>query len=118
MASTIGIQNSLIVRATITGDASGGDSYTMTRPGKLMDAWTICTASVGGNTVTVSKATDDITSAMACATLDAIGRTTAVDTTYYDFATGDTLVFTGSSANTRGVVSIVFCPPLANSTSV
>lgn len=48
MAATVGIQDALVVRFTITGDASGGDNYTMTRVADVLDVTVTCTAANGG----------------------------------------------------------------------
>ncbi len=61
MAGTVGIQNPLFIRADITGDATGGDSYLVTRPGFVLDAYAICTAANANGTILVSKAGSAVT---------------------------------------------------------
>ena len=44
MAGLAGIQQQLLIRFTITGDATGGDEYTVTRLCRAVDAAAIITA--------------------------------------------------------------------------
>jgi len=118
MAATIGIQETLCVRATITGDATGGDVYTMVRAGQVCDAWVICTATSNGGTVTVLNASIAITDAMACATNKALIRAGTIDDASFDLAVGNALTFTTNGASDRGVVCVEMLTPLCRISTV
>ena len=118
MASTVGIQDALVVRFTITGDATGGDNYTMTRPADVLDTTVTATATSGGGTVTVGKGASAITNAIACATNNAVVRAGTIATANASLAVGDSLRVTTSNAADRGIVTVLLCPPLADQQTV
>lgn len=118
MAATVGIQDALVVRFTITGDASGGDNYTMTRVADVLDVTVTCTAANGGGTVTVSKGSANISNAIACATNNAVARAGTIATANASLAVGDSLRVTTNAAGDRGIATVLICPPLADQQTV
>lgn len=110
MAGTVSIQNPLFVRADITGDATGGDDYVVTRAGFVLDAFAICTAANASGTITVRKSSSAITSAIVCAVDTTVSRTTAINDANYSFAAGDTMSFITNGAADRGICVVSFVP--------
>ena len=118
MAGTIGIQDSILIACTVTGDATAGDDYTMTRPGVVLDAWTIATATNGRGTGRVLKNSLNVTDAMAMAANDALTHAATIDSTNYSYVVGDNMKFQTNGAADRGVIVVRYGVPVADSTTV
>lgn len=108
--STASIQNPLVIRADITADATAGITYTVTRPGFVLDAHAICTAANALGTITVRKAAAAITSAIVCAVDTTLARTTIINDANYSFAAGNSMVFITNGAADRGIAVVQFVP--------
>lgn len=114
MAGAAGIQVPLVIIATITGDATGGDDYAVSRPLEVVDCTVIATATSGGGTVAVSRAATAITGAIVCAVSGAVTRMTTYATAGAAFNTGELMRFTTNGAADRGMVLVTCLPPPAD----
>lgn len=108
MGMTAGIQTAIDIVADITGDATAGNSYVVSRAGRVLDAHVIATATNGGGTITVGKAGNAITNAITCAVDQALTRATTLNDANYAFSVGDSLRFTAAGAADRGIVVVKY----------
>lgn len=118
MAGTAGIQNLIVIAANITGDATGGDDYTLTRPGTVIDAWVVCTAANAQGTILIGKGASAITDAMICAVDKVVVHAGTIDDANALFATGDSLRFTANGAADRGLACVLFMAPVADNSAL
>jgi len=83
--------------------------YTVTRPLVVIDVCALCTApGGGGDTLKVGNSATDVSSAIAIAPVDNLGRTTKIVNAARTFAIGDLMrvTMTGTAAGTA-IVSIL-----------
>lgn len=113
--ATVGYQNTTDIVLDMTALASGTPDVfdiVVTRAFQVTGVTVICTAAQVGGTVTVGKAANAITGALACAVLDAVTVATTLDVTYTTFAIGDTLRISVATDGAKGTV-VVRTAPLA-----
>lgn len=119
MGGTAGIQTPLIISHTITSDSTGGDDYTVTRAGTVVDAWVVSSTGSLAGTVNVGKAAAAITvTPLATGAANEVGRAADIDDANSALAAGDTLRFTGSAAAVLGQACVMLLPALADSTVI
>lgn len=118
MAGVAGIQEPLIVAYEITGDASGGDDYVLTRAGTIIDVHVVASETNAEGTVTVAAEGNTVAGPIPMATADAVERAASIDVTFAEVAVGDTLTFTTNGAADRGTVYVTILPAVANRTVV
>jgi hypothetical protein len=95
-----------VLRVPITADATGGMDIKCPFKCKILDVKVQCTAANVAGTVTLANAGNAVTSAIVCAVLDVISKTTKIDVTYEDVAKDATLTLTTNGAADRGVALI------------
>lgn len=109
--SSAQINDTLEIRVIIDADASGGFSFTTTRPLTIVDAIVVATAASGGGTLQVSSGGNNITDAIACAVIGTIDRAATIDSTYATLASGATLTVTAAAAANRGEITLICHAP-------
>lgn len=125
MAGTVGIQQKLLIRFTITGDATGGDAYTLTRQGRVVDAAAIITAgAAGGRSLQFYK---NVTGTTVTGTIaatsgsGAVARPQTITHANAQINAGNTLGILaagGGASAVRAVAWVEFIPPLADVTTI
>ena len=125
MAGLAGIQQQLLIRFAITGDATGGDEYTVTRLLRAVDSAAIITAgNAAGRTVRFYKGTAAtfVTGTMtAAAGGGAVARPQQILHANAQLNAGDTLglIAQGAGADAvRADVRLEVIPPLADITTI
>ena len=86
-----------------------GDTHTITVPFRcrVIDAWTVASATVTSATARLSNATNNITAALVFATADALVRAATLDVTYVNVAKGGTLKWTMANAGVGDLYVLV-----------
>ena len=100
-------QKSLAIqKVSVEADATGAIDFLAEYSGDIVDAWVICRAASGSGTLTLRRATTDITSAMVCAVDDALARTLSLVQAENPIVQGETLNHVANGAADRGDVYI------------
>ncbi len=104
--ATLGAYASCSIPISIAADATGNLDTLAPFAFELIDVTVQGRAASGSGAVTVKKATNAVTDAIAMSTNNAITRAGTIDKTYSTFAEGDTIRLTTVGANDRGLVTL------------
>jgi hypothetical protein len=106
--AAVSISPLVAVEYTVAADATGGLAIcTMPYAAEVVDVIVFCTTSNTSGTLTLKKATNSISDAIACVTAGAIGRAATLATAYYILASGDILNVVANGAADRGKIIVI-----------
>ena len=96
----------VVVKVTISADATGEKAVTIPYDMEVIDVIVQCTASNASGTLTLKNGTA-VTNAIACTTDTAIARAATINDAYSTLYTSSTVTVDANGANDRGIMWII-----------
>lgn len=97
----------VVVKVTISADATGEKAVTIPYDMEVIDVIVQCTASNGSGALTLKKNGTAVTDAIACTTDTAIARAATINDAYSTLYTTSTVTVDANGANDRGIMWII-----------
>ena len=96
----------VVVKVTVSADATGEKAVTIPYDMEVVDVIVQCTASNGSGTLQLKNGTA-VTDAIACTTDTAIARAATINDAYSTLYTTSTVTVDANGANDRGIMWII-----------